>query len=174
MTIQVKLHPDIKRGRVTADTQCIVAYWYWFDCEPYYDAKAGTFDELHEWLQDVMIRHGHGAKGEVYFWIRDPNQIYTLLGKCGLYLKPAMKQFLHYLHPGKYVQPQSVGGYKAVQALRNSWSPALRELGEYPQEKAEAILAMLEFKHDGHLNWWSDAMVEELYNATFVYEHRSK
>lgn len=174
MTIQVKLHPDIKRGRVTADTQCIAAYWYWFDGEPYYADKSGTCAALHEWLQDVMVRHGPGAKGEVYFWIRDPNQIYPLLDKCGLYLKPALKQFLHYLHPGKYVQPQSVGGYKAVQALRNSRSPALRELSECQQGKAEAILAMLEFKHGDHLNWWSNAMTEELYNATFVYEHRSK
>ena len=172
--IQVKMHPDIRRVRVSADTQCIVAYGYWFAGEVYRGAMAGTYAELHQWVDDVLFRHGPGAKGEVYFWIRDPNQIYPLLAKTGLYLKQALKQFLHYLHPGKYVQPQSVGGCKAVQALRHSQSPALREVSGYSKEKAEAVLAMLEFKHGDHLNWWSDDMMEELYKATFCYEHRSK
>lgn len=172
--IQVKMHPDIKKGRVSPGTQCIVAYWYWAFGEAYHADIAGTYAELHAWIQDTLIRHGPGGKGEVYFWVRDSAQIYPLLAKTGLYLKPALAQFLHYLHPGKYIQPQSVGGYKAVQALRNSRSPSLLRLGEFQQDKAEAVLAMLEFKHGSHLNWWSAEMVEELYNAEFIYEHRSK
>lgn len=172
--IQVKMPPDIRKGRVPWGAPCIVAYWYWFEGAAFHSHLTGTCDELHSWLKDVMTRHGPGAKGEVYYWHRDPNQIYPLLAKHGLYLKPALHQFLHYLHPGKYVQPQSVGGYKAVQALRHSRSPALQEVAGYGKDKAEGVLAMLEFKHGDRLNWWSDDMMEELYKATFCYEHRSK
>lgn len=172
--IQVKMPPDIRKGRVPRDAPCIVAYWYWFDGEVYQGDIAGTYAGLRQWVDDVLFRHGHSAKGEVYFWIRDPNQIYPLLAKHGLRLKPALRQFLHYLHPGKYVQPQSVGGYKAVQALRHSRSPALQEVARYGKDKAEGVLTLMEFKHGDHLNWWSDDMMEELYKATFCYEHRSK
>ena len=56
------MRPDIKRGRVSADTQCIVAYWYWFDGEEYrgdmLEFKHG--DHLN-WRSDEMMEELYKA-----------------------------------------------------------------------------------------------------------------